>query len=70
MSEDFLNNMAASSRERSRVAQAQLPHADLLVQAKATADPPRLVTNTGGFDLIAEVKLRSPAAGLLKPADA
>jgi indole-3-glycerol phosphate synthase len=69
MSEDFLNNMAASSRERSRVAQAQLPPADLLAQAKATADPPRLVASAGGFDLIAEVKLRSPAAGLLKPGD-
>ncbi len=69
MSEDFLNGMAASSRERSRVAQAQLPQLDALVQAKATAEPPRLVANAGGFDLIAEVKLRSPAAGLLKPGD-
>ncbi|MEJ1966195.1 MAG: indole-3-glycerol-phosphate synthase [Gammaproteobacteria bacterium] len=69
MSEDFLNNMAASSRERSRIAQAKLPQADLLGQATATADPPRLVANPGGFDLIAEVKLRSPAAGLLKPGD-
>jgi hypothetical protein len=65
MSADFLNNMAASSRERSRVAQSALPLGDLLVQAKATPEPPRLIASPGGFDLIAEVKLRSPAAGML-----
>jgi indole-3-glycerol phosphate synthase len=69
MSEDFLRNMADSSRARSRAARAQLPEADLLAQANATARPPQLVANPGGFDLIAEVKLRSPAAGLLKPGD-
>jgi indole-3-glycerol phosphate synthase len=69
MSADFLNNMAASSRERSRVAQSALPLGDLLVQAKATPEPPRLIASPGGFDLIAEVKLRSPAAGMLKPGD-
>ena len=69
MSEDFLQNMAASSRERSRIAQAQLPQAEALARAKATSEPPRLIANPGGFDLIAEVKLRSPAAGLLKSGD-
>src|SRR5262245_8462039 len=69
MSEDFLENMAASSRERSRIAQAALPYADLLAQANATPLPPALNVSPGGFDLIAEVKLRSPAAGQLKGGD-
>jgi indole-3-glycerol phosphate synthase len=69
VSEDFLNKMAASSRERSRVAQAALPFNELHAQAKATPEPPQLIANPGGFDLIAEVKLRSPAAGQLKPGD-
>jgi indole-3-glycerol phosphate synthase len=37
--------------------------------AKAAPEPPALVASAGGFDLIAEVKLRSPAAGLLKSFD-
>jgi indole-3-glycerol phosphate synthase len=61
--------MAASSRERSRVAQSALPYADLLAQANATAHPPQLIASPGGFDLVAEVKLRSPAAGQLKGGD-
>src|SRR5688572_8384467 len=61
--------MADSSRERSRLAQAQRSHADLLAQAKAMPPPPQIVASPGGFDLIAEVKLRSPAAGMLKPGD-
>jgi indole-3-glycerol phosphate synthase len=69
MSEDFLNQMAESSRERSRVASAQRPPAELLAQANATPEPPQLIASAGGFDLIAEVKLRSPAAGMLKPGD-
>jgi indole-3-glycerol phosphate synthase len=69
VSEDFLRNMADSSRERSHAARAQLPEADLLAQAHATPSPPQLIANPGGFDLIAEVKLRSPAAGLLKSGD-
>ncbi len=69
MTEDFLQTMAASSRERSRVAQAALPYADLLAQASATPQPPQLIASAGGFDLIAEVKLRSPAAGQLKGGD-
>jgi indole-3-glycerol phosphate synthase len=69
MSEDFLNGMAASSRERSRVAQAQISPADLFARAQAMPQPPELIASPGGFDLIAEVKLRSPAAGMLKGGD-
>jgi len=69
MTADFLQQMAESSRERVRVAQAQRSSAEVLALAKATAEPPALVANAGGFDLIAEVKLRSPAAGQLKGGD-
>ena len=69
MSEDFLNGMAASSRSRSLGAQALISQADLIARAKDTPDPPQLIAHTGGFDLIAEVKLRSPAVGMLKGGD-
>lgn len=69
MSEDFLQRMADSSRERSRLAQAERPQAELLAQARAMPPPPPLVSHAGGFDLFAEVKLRSPAAGQLKSGD-
>jgi indole-3-glycerol phosphate synthase len=69
VSEDFLSKMAESSRERSRVAQSQRSPSDLLAQAIAMPPAPQIVESSGGFDLIAEVKLRSPAAGMLKPGD-
>jgi indole-3-glycerol phosphate synthase len=69
VSEDFLKGMAESSRERARLARTALPQADLLAKAIATPQPPQLVASSGGFDLIAEVKLRSPAAGQLKSGD-
>jgi indole-3-glycerol phosphate synthase len=66
MSADFLQSMAASSRER--VAHARVLCADALLQDRAHASPapPRLKLSLKGFDLIAEVKLRSPAVGALK----
>jgi indole-3-glycerol phosphate synthase len=69
MSEDFLNGMAASSRERSRAAQELTPQVDLLARALETPEPTQLIANPRGFDLIAEVKLRSPAIGMLKGGD-
>ena len=66
MSEDFLANMAASSRARSMAAQARVPERALRARiAELPAAPPLKLTS---FDLIAEVKLRSPAVGLLKTA--
>jgi len=62
----FLEQMAAASRERVRAARAACPEAELLREALATPPPPRLRLQSGGFDLIAELKLRSPAAGRLK----
>jgi len=67
--QDFLKTMARASQERVLTARGRLSENALLRQAMATAPPPPLVRNTGGFDLIAELKLRSPAAGQLRPAE-
>jgi indole-3-glycerol phosphate synthase len=64
VSEDFLSSMAASSRVRSAAAQAQLSEREL--RARIADLPPTPALKLGTFDLIAEVKLRSPALGLLK----
>ena len=67
MSSDFLEQMAEGSRARVESAKRSVPDAALRQQALATPSPPPLRRHRGGFDLIAESKLRSPAAGLLKP---
>lgn len=69
MSSDFLRQMAASSRERVRSARRSVSDAALMELASATPLPPALQRHAEGFDLIAELKLRSPAAGQLKSAD-
>jgi indole-3-glycerol phosphate synthase len=69
MTGDFLQQMAAGSRARVGAARAACPQAELLARAMATPSPPRLRLQPGGFDLIAELKLRSPAAGRLKGPD-
>jgi indole-3-glycerol phosphate synthase len=61
--------MAAASRERVRAARAACPEAELLARAMDTPAPPGLRLQPGGFDLIAELKLRSPAVGRLKGRD-
>ena len=66
---DFLQQMAASSHERLQAAKRACPEAALLQKALATPLPPRLTANPARFDLIAELKLRSPAAGQLKSSD-
>src|SRR6185503_5572228 len=48
---------------------AERPSQELLAAARETPEPPPLRLNAGGFDLIAEVKLRSPAVGMLKGGD-
>ena len=58
--------MAASSRARSLAAQARLPEREL--RARIADLPAAPALRLGSFDLIAEVKLRSPAVGLLKDA--
>ena len=64
-SADFLQAMAQSSRERVTRARAKLTDGELKAQALATAAAPALKLSSSGFDLIAEVKRRSPAVGQL-----
>jgi indole-3-glycerol phosphate synthase len=59
----FLERMAESSRERVRAARARESEAALERRALAAPRPPPLAF--AGFDIIAELKLRSPAAGSL-----
>jgi indole-3-glycerol phosphate synthase len=70
MSEAFLETMAAASRERVRRARALCTESALEQRARRAAQPPALRLNAAGFDLIAELKLRSPAAGALAAAGA
>jgi indole-3-glycerol phosphate synthase len=65
----FLERMAAGSRERAQAARAACPEAELLARAMDTPRPPRLRLRPASFELIAELKLRSPAAGQLKGPD-
>ncbi len=65
---DFLQAMAQASHSRALAARSKLPEGLLLKQAQATAQPPPLVRSATGFDLVAELKLRSPAAGQLRAA--
>jgi indole-3-glycerol phosphate synthase len=57
----FLDRMASSSRERARTARAREPLDDIAARAQASPEP--LALELSGFDLIAELKLRSPSAG-------
>jgi indole-3-glycerol phosphate synthase len=66
MNADFLAAMARSSRERVARERELCPRQELQARARALPAAPRLALSPGGFDLIAEVKLRSPAAGQLK----
>jgi indole-3-glycerol phosphate synthase len=62
---DFLAGMAQSSRARVARARAQCNDAALQALARARPAPPPLRLSVEGFDLIAEVKRRSPAVGQL-----
>lgn len=62
---DLLTRMAASSAERARAAKLVEPLWALRERALATPEPPRLAPHPSGFDLICEVKPRSPAEGAL-----
>ncbi len=66
MSAGFLEQMTRASVERVAQAKARLGEPELRARARASPAPPRLVLHSGGFDLIAEVKFRSPAAGRLR----
>jgi indole-3-glycerol phosphate synthase len=61
----FLEQMAAGSRARLAAAKALRSEGALAEQAGRSPAPPPLRLDPAGFDLIAELKLRSPAAGTL-----
>ena len=65
MSAGFLEEMAAASRARLDAARQLLSEAVLAERAQRLPPPPALRLAAQGFDLIAELKLRSPAAGAL-----
>jgi indole-3-glycerol phosphate synthase len=61
----FLDEMARGSAARLAEAMAREPLAELAQRAKAAPRSPPLHLSAQGFDVIAELKLRSPAAGRL-----
>jgi indole-3-glycerol phosphate synthase len=65
MSADFLAQMAQASSARVERARAACGAPQLRALALECPPPPPLRLSPQGFDLIAEVKLRSPAAGRL-----
>jgi indole-3-glycerol phosphate synthase len=65
VAEDFLATMAASSRRRVEAAKVQLPQSELAASLVDLPPPPALSLSERGFDVIAEMKLRSPALGQL-----
>jgi indole-3-glycerol phosphate synthase len=58
----FLDQMALGSRERARAAMMVEPLQALRAHCR-DLPPPAALVRAGGFDLIAELKLRSPALG-------
>ena len=65
----FLDEMARSSAVRAAQAMAAEPFSALESRARAAPRAPRLLLSTQGFDVIAELKLMSPAAGRLGAQD-
>jgi indole-3-glycerol phosphate synthase len=63
---EFLAAMARESALRVARAMAVEPAARLAARVATLPPAPRLVLGARGFDLIAELKLRSPAAGVLE----
>jgi indole-3-glycerol phosphate synthase len=61
----LLADMQQVSRERVAAARARLPAAELTAQIADSPAPPRLLLDGGAFDVIAELKLRSPSQGVL-----
>ncbi len=57
----LLDRMAVNSRERAAAARAREAEGALFARASITDDPPALALDR--FDIIAELKLRSPALG-------
>ncbi len=68
MSEDFLAQMAQASRARCERARQLRSESQLQDFISRLPPPPPLRLSREGFDLIAEMKLRSPAVGQLRAA--
>lgn len=66
---DFLASMASRSAERAIAARARCAEVELLAKIRDLGSAPRLQLSPEGFDLIAELKLRSPALGQLRAED-
>ena len=64
--ENFLERMSVASRQRAMAAAKQVPLEQMISQAEGAPTP--LPLRLHGFDLIAELKLRSPAMGDLASA--
>lgn len=68
--EDFLYGMAIASAERARTLLERSGGDEaLLARAKEQVPAPGLTLRSGVFEIIAEIKLHSPAAGALAGAD-
>jgi indole-3-glycerol phosphate synthase len=65
---NLLEEMRRSSIERVRQARQRESAAELERRASQAPVAPALALSAAGFDVIAELKLRSPAAGVLKDA--
>jgi indole-3-glycerol phosphate synthase len=63
---DFLAEMARTSAARAAEAARRVPIADLRRRAQQTPPAPPLRLSPLGFDIVAEIKLRSPAVGALQ----
>jgi len=63
---DFLSEMTRSSAARSAEAQRHEPMAALERRARGAPPAPPLRLSPSGFDIVAEIKLRSPAVGALQ----
>ena len=69
MSSGFLERMAESSRRRSDNAKKRLPEEELRRRVNRLPPPAEIRFSAEGFDLIAEIKPRSPSGGALAGAD-
>lgn len=65
---DFLATMASSSAARTAAARTRESADELRARVRDLPPPPALQLSSQGFDLIAELKLRSPALGQLRSA--
>ncbi|MDE0129733.1 MAG: indole-3-glycerol-phosphate synthase [Gammaproteobacteria bacterium] len=69
MSGGFLERMAESSRRRSATAKERMTEDELRHRVERLPPPPAIGFSPDGFDLIAEIKPRSPSEGRLAGAD-